>query len=730
MWGAITLNHDDKFSPQDYWRVIRKRKWSVILTTLVLTGAAVIFSFLQTPIYEAPTTLYLKEFRDNPGEIDVFGGASFLSTEVEINTQVEIIKSRTVTEEVARRLSTSFVIPREGTGEMGTLPKGEEHESLSEIAERLRKKNLSVTHIPNTRLITVTASHNDPEAAQLIANTVAEVFIERDINSRKRETTAALDFLSSELTKVEGNLGQVEENLRGYKEKEGFAELSSQATLLVGRLSTLESEHESTRISRQELIIRLNEIRSQLNKVSKVWVSSTYISDNPVVQMLRTRLTDLEIRHAQLSREFSGDDPQLANVEAQIEETKKELKGKVETVVAGKTETISPIYTELYSKLVNYESEVNALEAKEDALATLVVKYENEVNRLPQQELTLARLEREKRVNTELYGILVNAKNEAEIASMSTISMIEVVDLAPRPTRSVKPRKEVNALMGSLFGLMLGIFLGFVLERSDKTIKTENEVKESLNLPIVGVIPRADVQPRSSVPIELISRDMPESPVSEAYRVLATSLQFTEIERKLKTLVVTSSVPLEGKTSVAINLAITLASARSRVLLVDADLRSPTIHKIFNLDITPGLTDVLIGLENPAWTVHGVEGVDNFDLLTSGSSAPNPSEILRSSRMKELISEIQKDYDRVLFDCPPVLGLADAPILSTNVDGVLLVVGASEVDREAIQKAKESLEKVRVPIVGVILNKVGREHSVYGRYYYHYYSDESERDET
>ena len=755
MWGAITLNHDDKFSPQDYWRVIRKRKWSVILTTLVSTGAAVIFSFLQTPIYEAPTTLYLKELRDNPGQIDVFGGTSFLSTEVEINTQIEIIRSRTVTEEVARRLSGSFVIPPEGPGEMDALLIREEGKSLSEIAERLRNNNLSVSHIPNTRLITITASHNDPGTAQLIANTVAEVFIERDINSRRRETTAALDFLSNELTKVEENLEQVEENLRVYKEKEGFAELSSQATLIVERLSILESEYESTRISRQELIVRLNEIKGQFDNVSKVWVSSTYISDNPVVQMLRTRLTDLEIKYAQLSREFSSDDPQLSHVEVQIEETKKELKSKVETVVAGKTETINPIYTELYSKIVNYESEVNALEAKEDALATLVVRYENEVNRLPQQELTLARLEREKRVNTELYGGLVNAKNEAEIASMSTISMIEVIDPAPRPTRPVRPRKEVNALMGSLFGLMLGIFLGFVLERSDKTVKTENEVKQLLNLPIIGVIPRADVQPKSSaryryrgterqkreeietptaransVPIELISRDIPESPASEAYRVLATNLQFTEIERKLKTLVVTSSVPLEGKTSVAINLAITLASARNRVLLVDVDLRSPTIHRIFNLDIAPGLTDVLMGLDSPAWTVHGIEEVDNFDLLTSGSSAPNPSELLRSSRMKELIVELQKNYDRVVFDCPPVLGLADVPILSTNVDGVLLVVGANEVDREAIQKAKESLEKVRAPIVGVILNKVGPEQSVYGRYYYHYYSGKSERDET
>jgi len=738
------LNHGDEPSLHDYWRIIWGRKWIVILTVVVITGSAVAFSFLQTPIYEASTTLYLKEAQDGPGQIDMFGRMSFLSTDIEMNTQVEILRSRSVMEEVARRLFSPVATQEEKAGKTGEFAKQDELESLSQIVERLRKRRVSVTHIPDTRLITVTASYNDAEIAQLISNTLTEVFIERDVSSRRRESTAALDFLSGEAGKTEENLRQAEENLREYKEKEGFAELSGKAKLTVERLSNLESEHESTRISRQELNNRLSEIRSQLEKVDKVWVSSTYISDNPVVQMLRSRLTDLEIRYAQVSREFSSDDPQVTHLRAQIEETKKELKSKVQTVVAGKTETINPIYTELYTKLVSYEAEVNALSAKEDGLGSLLAKYENEVNKLPQQELTLARLEREKQVNAELYAILVKARNEAEIASASTIGTIEVVDPAPRPTRPVKPKKGQNALIGSLSGLMLGVLFCFVLERSDKTVKTEDEVKKLLNLPILGVIPRAGAQGTSGgrylyqpserkkrkeikagvleenrTPVELITRDLPKSPTSEAYRVLATNLQFAQLERKLKTLVVSSSIPLEGKTSVAINLAITLASARSRVLLVDADLRFPMIHKIFKLDIVPGLTDVLTGLESPEWVVHSVEGVDNLNLLTSGSVPPNPSELLRSSRMKELILEIQKEYDKVLFDCPPLLGLADATILSTNVDGVLLVVGANEVDRQAVQKAKETLAKVRARILGVILNKVEPEHSGYGKYYYH-----------
>jgi tyrosine-protein kinase Etk/Wzc len=768
------LSDDNGLILQDYWRIIGKRKWTVILTVVVMTASAVTFSFLQTPIYEASTTLYLKKAKAGPEQqIDIFGGMSLLSTENEINTQIEILKSHTVMEEVARRLFSTVSTHKKETHKkelgkkndfygylrnlftliLGKFSQEEKLESVSEIAESLRKKNISVAPIRSTQLITLTASSDDPEMARLIANTTVEVFIERDISSRRRETTSALHFLSRETEKVAENLRQSEENLKRYKEKEGLAELSEKARLMVERLSELESLHQSTRISREELDNRLKEIRSQLKKVSKVWVSSTYISDNPLVQTLRSRLTDLEIKHAQLSREFSSDDPQVTYIKAQIEETKKELERKVKTVVAGKTESINPVYTELYTKLVSYETEVNALKAKEDALESLAAEYEKEVSKLPQQELALARLQRSQQVNSDLYAILVKAKNKAEIESASEIGTIEVVDPASNPTKPVKPKKKLNTLLGLISGLIFGVGLALFSEYRDKTIKNEDEAKKLLNLPVLGVIPspratgrydytyayqssnkkkkrkeiKARILEEKKTPIEIITRDLPRSPISEAYRALVTNLQFAELDRKLKTLVVTSSIPLEGKTSVAINLAITLASAGEKVLLADADLRFPRIHKVFQLDASPGLTDVLIANKSPYKVVHNIEGVDNLDLLTSGSLSSNPSELLRSSQMKKLILflEVRKEYDRVLFDSPPLLGVADVPILSSNVNGILLVLGANEVDRQAAQKAKESLAKVKAHILGIILTKVKPGGSGYGEYYYHYYSSEN-----
>ncbi len=717
---------------EDYWKIIWRRKWVVILSVILVTASAAGFSFLQTPIYEASTTLHLKKAKSGPEQIEISNGASLLTSEAEINTQIEILNSRTIIEEVARRLPPTGTDKTQSskiselyqylrnllTPILGESPPEENQEekpqSLSEIVTSLRE-SISVASIRDTRLIKVSAFSDDPEIAQLIVNTTAQVFIERNISSRRRETTAALDFLTRETAKVKENLRQTEEDLKEYKQKEGLVELSEKTRLTVERLSNLESQHESARISRQELKNRLTEINSQLEKVN--------------------------------------------------------------TVVAGKTESINPIYTELYTRLVNYETEINALQAKEDALASLIAEYGREVNRLPQQELTLARLQRSEQANADLYSILVKAKNKAEIESASEIGSIGVVDPALRPDSPVKPKKKLNTLLGLISGLILGAGLAFVLEYTNKTIKTEDEAEKLLNFTILGAIPRPGAQggygyaysygssnkkkrkeikasllEERKTPIELITRDLPKSHISEAYRSLITNLQFVELDRKLKTLMVTSSIPREGKTSVVINLAITLALAGEKVLLVDTDLRLHRIHKLFNLDASPGLTDLLAFDPNsndvihsdklfnldasPGLTgllafdrncndvIHSVEGVDNLDLLTSGSPSPNPSELLRSSRMKKLILELQKQYDRVLFDSSPLLGISDASILSSNMDGVLLVLGANEIDRQASQKAKQSLEKVKAHILGLILNKVDPQHSGYGKYYYYYSHEE------
>jgi len=767
-------NQKEELDLTDYWEIIWRRKWIIILSLIVVTASALIFSFRQTPIYEASTTLYLKKARSGPAQMNIFGGDSLISTQTEISTQIEILKSHTIMEEVARRLPSSANSHKTGkktyfyeylkslirripfkplhNPDKSNSSEEEKPETLYEIANELRG-SISVTPIKNTRLIRVTASSDDPRRAQFIANTTAEVFIKRDISSRLRETTAAHDFLSRETRRIEEKLWQSEEVLKEYKEKEGFGELSEKAKLVVRRLSEIESQYQNVKVSRGgEVRSRLKEIRNQLKKVDKKQISSTYISDNPVVQMLRSRLTDMEIKYAQLSREFSAEDPQTIYIKAQIDETKKQLQHQVSTVVSGKVESINPLYTELYSKLISYETEINTLKAKEDALRSLIAEYEKEVDKLPEQELKLARLERDRQVNAELYTMLLQAKNKAEIESASEIGTIEVVDPALKPTVPVKPKKKRNALLGLISGLVIGCVFAFILEYADKTIKTEDEAKQLLNLPILGTIPQPGAQGsygskysygdgerkerkkikgmvslEKEAPLELITSKLPWSSISEAYRGLRTNLGFVNLDHKLKTIAITSSIPQEGKTSITTNLGITLALAKERVLLVDADLRAPGLHKVFSFKEAPGLTDVLTTDKSYKNIIHSVDKVDNLHLLTSGSLPPNPSELLMSEKMKDLISELQEEYDQILFDLPPVLGISDASILSSNVDGVLFVLGANEVDREAVQKAKESLEKVKANILGLVLNKVKFEHHGYrSYYYYHYYPGEKD----
>ncbi len=727
---------------EDYIEVLLRRKWIVILAVGTIFITTMVLTFLQTPIYEASTTLHLKKRETGRGAEVIFGELPTFTTQTEINTQIEILKSRSTMEEVAKRLH---------------LLKNPEN-SIHQVAQSLRNR-ISVELIRDTRLIKVTVSSYYPEMAKDIIDTLAQVAIENDIASRRMETTAALDFISQQVEKVGKELGQTEEKLRDYKEKEGFMQLSTEAELKVRDLADLENSYESTRISRQEMEVRLKEVRKQLTNIDKTWMSSITISNNPIVRMLKSRLTELQIELAQLNRQFSNTAPEVVQVKAKIEEIENQLRDQVETIVSGKTESINPVYTGLYSRLVSYETDLNALRAKEDALHKVAEDYQKEVNKLPQQELELARLERKSRVNEEIYTLLLQKKSELRIQSASEIGSLEVVDPPVVPDKPVKPRKQLNAILALISGMVCGLGLAFFTEYLDKTIKTEDEVKDLLELPVLGVIPKLGSgtrygysypyrrgrkkkrkeKDRSNVKtkvkkkqqekvdkVETISLTKPKSAISEAYRILRTNLQFVDIEKKIRTLVVTSSIPKEGKTSVAVNLSITFALAGERTLLVDADFRNPGIHKIFDLKRDPGLTNILTGRESYSSVVKNIEKINKLDILTTGPLPPNPSELLGSIKMKELISKLEGDYDKLIFDTPPSVSLTDAPVLSTSVEGTLLVLAIGEVEKEAAERAKESLEKVKANILGVVLNKVVLERRGYGSYYYYYYYPQEE----
>lgn len=729
---------------ENYIEVLLRRKWIIILTVSTIFITTIVLNFLKTPIYEASTTLHLKEREAASGATDIFGGISSFVTQTEINTQIEILKSRTIKEEVIRRLQLA-----ENPGD-----------DISRVAEGL-KGGIAVELIRDTRLIKITASSPDPVLAKDIVFTFTDVAIEKDISSRRLETTAALDFISQQVEKMGEELQQTEEQLRGFKEKEGFIQLSTEAQLKVTDLANMESFYKSTRISRQEIEVRLAEVKKRLTNIDKTWMVT--VSNNPIVQMLRTHLTELQIELAQLSRQFSETAPELIQVKAKIEEFENQLRNEVEIIVSGKNESINPVYGDLYSQVANYETDINALKAKEDALKKLVEDCQKEVDKLPQQELELARLERKSQVNEQLYTLLLTRKSEVRIQSASEIGSLEVVDPPIVPERPVKPRKKLNGILALISGIICGTGLAFFTEYLDKTIKTEDEIKDLLGLPTLGIVPmlgsgrsrydypyhsygrrrkkkkkeekdtsqvktkiKTKVKKKEQEKVETISLTKPKSAISEALRILRTNLQFVDLEKKLKTLVVTSSIPGEGKTTVAINLAVTFALAGEKTLLVDADFRKPAIHKVFDLRRDPGITNILTGREAYQTTVKNVKKLDKLNILTTGPLPPNPSELLGSARMKELILKLEEDYDKVIFDSPPSVSLTDASVLSTSAEGTLLVLGAGEVEKEAVQRAKDNLEKVKANILGVVLNKLVLEKRGYGSYYYYYSQEEEE----
>ncbi|QNO16548.1 polysaccharide biosynthesis tyrosine autokinase [Alkalicella caledoniensis] len=322
--------------------------------------------------------------------------------------------------------------------------------------------------------------------------------------------------------------------------------------------------------------------------------------------------------------------------------------------------------------------------------------------------------QRAARIADELSSVFMS-----KIVNFLNIDNIQILDRASVPTSPVKPRPALNVAIAFLLGAMLGVGIVFLMEFLDNTLKNPEDIERHLKLPVLATVPEIE---GSQSDINLITYREPKSPISEAYRMLRTNIQFANLDNDLKTIVITSTGPSEGKSTTISNLAITLIGMGHKTLIIDADLRKPKVHKVFNLDNDSGMTNVLMGesLENAVKRIGGIK----LDILTSGPIPPNPSELLGSKKMKDFIEECSRSYDFVLIDAPPIGIVTDSAILSSICDGTIFVVAAGEAQKDQTLKAKEMLEKVGKKTLGVVVNKVKITKRNYGTYYNYYYAEE------
>ncbi|HBE72972.1 MAG TPA: hypothetical protein DDW31_02600 [candidate division Zixibacteria bacterium] len=703
------------------WR--RKTLISVCLLGVLVPIA--VATFTMHPVYEAQTTIIFEQSRE---PIPAFDLSENITRKTYIVNQIEEIKSRSLSEEVARRLDSTLA--RDLAPETAkTEPIGSQ---LGYIAGKI-KSNISVEPVRESDVLLVKFQGPSPRLAAEAANLVTAVLMDRNASVKREQASSTRKFIEDQMPTVEANLNKAEEALKGFKTQNQVVTLSNEASEILSRITAVDVDYNRAVTDNQTLQRRLEAIYEQLRAQGGDTVGA--FTSGSLADGLRQSLIELQMEVTQLSvKGYGQDHPQIVRLNSQIGSTKEKLNRELQAITSGKSVTPMPQMASLMAQIPPLQIELATTQARERALKRILDQYEASMGRLPYKELQLARLERAKEVGENLYKLLMEKNEEAKITEAGKLGNLRVIDPALPPGSPIKPRKALNLAIGLIVGLTLGLVLAFFLESLDNSVKTPEELEHNFGLPVLGLIPviqsqesgrkrkRNGMDEVERISSTLVTRYTPRSPISEAYRGMRTNIQFSRIDTPLKTVVITSSAPSEGKSTTVANLAITTALMGVKTLLVDADLRRPVVHSLFGLEREPGMINVLAE-KLPLEKVVKPSGIESLDILTCGAIPPNPSELLNTQRMRDLIALLSSRYDLVLFDSPPVLTVTDTCVLGSRVEGVVLVVNSHATDRRALNRAKILLGNVKANVLGAVLNRIEISTLVgsYDYYYYHYY---------
>lgn len=756
---------DEKFEREltlkDLVRVFYRGRWVIISCFSIIMFLTVYYTFTVTPEYEAASKVIVQE--ESARGMDIFDIGGFIQQETMINNQVEILKSRTLAETVIKQLQDSELANQLEilrTGKYAEDPKSmiagfkntiknvlglmssEDEYTIDDKVEELMQQRLSITPIRNTDMIEIKVTAVTPEEAAFIANNLTSAYQEKNRSMSQEEVRQVKEFLEEQLTTIQTQLAKSENALKDFMQTKKVVALSHETEELIKKLAEFEGFYHEALTSLNSFKERLAYINEQLGKNRQHFDIESISADAYFEELKKSMATLQSQRSAYMANlinrgVYNENDAELKKFDDQISGLTEKL--KTELAKLASQDIVNPVAMneQLFISKVEVEANIQALKPKVASLKKIVDEYTVKLESLPQKSLQLARLQRAAKVDEKIYLMMKEKFQESRITEVGQLGDVRIIDPAKPPKDPVRPKKALNLILGMVVGLGLGVGITFLLEAMDNSIRTSEDV-ERLGVSILGSIPvinenetynKIKVEPSGvksgtaddvkRMASRLITHFAPKSPISEAYRTFRTNIQYAKIDKKLQTMLVTSPGPGEGKSTSAVNLAITMAQMGSRVVLIDADLRRPVVHSIFNTDRRVGLTNVLIGRAKLEETIVQTE-IHNLSIITCGTLPPNPSELLGSAAMDAFIEELKTKFDIILFDTPPVIAVTDAAVLGSKVDGVILVVKSGQTDREACFRANALLQNVKTLVLGSLLNGVNIE-SLYGSYYYYYH---------
>lgn len=709
----------------DYIRIFRRRWWIILLAFVLVLGPTLFITFTTRPVYQAAATLMIQDDKSMQQILFDEQKSAFFGRQPKINDQVYLLKSRIIAELVVQALMKSEVRDSLRLLDLGFKP----------AVARLRA-NLAAEPVKGTNFfIELSVKGSSPFEAAYLVNTVAEVYQNQDQELGRGEIREVVEFLQQQLQLKEQDLKASEENLKIFQETENISDLSSDVQETVNQLAQFESLYNTALTDLGAYEKRLEYLNQQLGVQKENLQGNIAQISNPLIIKLRDELAEAErkasVLLAQGIAESSDDLKKMREKQGSL---KKRLVEETQKLVLGGLTPGDPLTQaqELVGRVIEAETEIHTLKARSEALSRVVENYGKKLEKLPEKSLKLARLKRFKQVDENLYYMMKEKYEESQISMAGQIGKVRIIDRATEPLEPIAPQKLRNLMLGSLLGLGLGFGIIFFLEHIDKSLRGLEEI-ERLGLPFVGTIPHIGDAAKSGLyafnlngkghkavpPVrEIIAHTNPKSPIAEAYRMIRTNVQLSQAGGNIKCLLITSPGPGEGKSTTAANLGTTLAQMGFKTLLVDTDLRRPTLHRFFNMDKKPGLSNMLVGSPE-ADHIQRAGDIEHLYLLPSGILPPNPSELLGSQRMKILLEHLKERFDFVILDSPPVIAVTDAQVIAPATDGVLLVVRAGVSQVDAIKRTKALLSPPKARLLGVVLNDARAEHT-YGSYYYYY----------
>jgi len=555
-----------------------------------------------------------------------------------------------------------------------------------------------------TNVVEVSYENTSAALARDVVNTMVQAYLDQSLAFKTQEAGKSVSFIEDQLQNIKNDLNKAEANLQEYKSSSGVVKLDSEAEELIKKFSSLEQGRVAIILQQKQLEFALASQRETLAQGKPY--SPAVMKDDPLVAAMAQQLANLEVQKRSLLVEYTVHHPAVQNVQAQIDEIQQKIKGTYKTGL---------------SNLVKQESDVGQR----------LAAYEGELRGIPVEERDLARYTRLAKVTGDIYIFLLQKHEEARIAKASTISNINVIDTAIIPATPVRPEKVKYLLIGLAISTIAALALSLIIDYLDDTVKNENDAKNILGFPYLATIPhigRVENGASEGENLSLIAQSKQQSIAAEAFRSLRTAIHFSAITKQRKTILFTSTFAGEGKSTISTNLAITLGLTGARTLLVDCDFHKSTLYQRIGMKQVPGITEVLAG-DAPLAMALQETGVKNLVFLSTGTPPPNPSVILGSSEMKQLLEELKGEFDQIVIDAPPTLPVSDSIVLTSLADLVLVVMEAGRIPAKAAARLSEMLKGAKAPVAGFIFNNKSLRGSGYG-YGYGYGNDDEKNRKT